>query len=113
LGLTTSLQVNPRVAKLLQLKVGHGLVVGQVVPNSPADKAGLRAGSNSIVVGDRIVTLGGDVLLEIDHQPITTFDQFVQYLESKTPNDTIELKIWRNGDLLTIQVPLTERPEIQ
>ena len=113
LGLTTSLQVNPRVAKLLQLDIDHGLVVGHVVAGSPADKAGLRAGTNRLLVGNQIVTLGGDVLVEVDNQPVTTFDQFVRYLESKQPNDTIKLKIWRNGDLLTIQVPLTERPEIQ
>ncbi|MEZ4574954.1 MAG: trypsin-like peptidase domain-containing protein [Vampirovibrionales bacterium] len=88
LGLTTNLQVNPRVAKLLQLDIDHGLVVGHVVAGSPADKAGLRAGTNRLLVGNQIVTLGGDVLVEVDNQPVTTFDQFVRYLESKQPNDT-------------------------
>lgn len=113
LGLTTSLQVNPRIATLLQLKVDHGLVIGQVIPGSPAAKAGLKAGQQKIKVAQQIITLGGDVIVEADGHPVLTFDQFLRDLEAKKPNDVIQLKIYRQGDLFSVTIPLTERPENQ
>jgi Do/DeqQ family serine protease len=59
-GLTLE-PVTPDVANQMGLKVKRGLVVDEVAPTSAASDAGLQS---------------GDVILEVNHRPVTSVDQF-------------------------------------
>jgi hypothetical protein len=72
------------------LESNSGVLVKTVVPNSPAY-------NNNILVDDVILTLNGKDVKD-DQTFIQTLKQY--------QNQTIKLHIFRNGDTLTVNVPL-------
>jgi|688.fasta_scaffold75788_4 serine protease Do len=79
------------------LSVNYGALVSQnedspaIVPNSPADKAGVRQ---------------GDVILEIDGQKIDAQNDLRRIIQKKKVDDVVKLKILRDDKNLEIGVKL-------
>jgi S1-C subfamily serine protease len=110
LGIMPGLEVSPYVAKTLGLPVEQGLMVGRVVPNSPAAQAGLRGGQRQWV-GNQAIMVGGDILTTVDGHPITTTDSFLNYIEAKRPGNSVELTVVNSkGQPRRITLVLVERP---
>ena len=80
----------------LNLSVNKGVVIVQVVADSPADKAGLRE-------GDVIVNIGG--------QDVTTVDEFTQVLNSCNIGQPLAIKYWRGKTEYTVTVTPVESPQ--
>lgn len=84
-----------------------GLLIAEVRPGGPAEKAGLRGPRItrrlpfSIKGEDRSAA---DLVVAIDDQKIATAEDFLGYIEEKRPGDEITLTIVREGR--RIQVPL-------
>jgi S1-C subfamily serine protease len=95
----------------------RGAIVNQVLTNSPAEDAGLRAGeepSNTHYPSICPETKGGDIIIAINDQPVTKFDDVLGYLQRTTsPGDTVTLTIWRNGETLQIDLVLAARPALE
>jgi hypothetical protein len=72
-----------------------GVKFAEVRENSPAAKAGLKA---------------GDVLTAFDGKPIRTLYDFTFALREKKPGDEVEVTVVRGGNPLTAKVVLTTRP---
>jgi S1-C subfamily serine protease len=55
---------------------------------------------------------GGDLIIAIDDEPVTTFDDLLVYLESrKSPGERVSLTVLRgDNDQQTITVVLGQRP---
>jgi len=70
---------------------GHGAFVQAVVPNAPAEKAGVRA---------------GDIIIGANRQAITSGAQLVQMIGGRGPGDLVELVVLRSGRRQTIKVAL-------
>ncbi len=92
----------------------RGAVIAEVLPNTPASRAGLRGGSEPSgthypsICPDR---RGGDVIVAINDYPVTKFDDLLIYLQRYTsPGDTVTLTVWRDGAQLPIDVVLAARP---
>ena len=100
----------PEVAKYLKLKVERGAMISEVVKGGPADKAGLKSGSQKIQVGNTVVIVGGDIVLKADQHEVKTNDQLIRYIREKKPGDTIVLNVYRKGDFIDVKVTLGERP---
>ncbi|MGE0200029.1 MAG: S1C family serine protease [Candidatus Melainabacteria bacterium] len=109
LGMQPGLEVNPAIAQALHLPVDAGLMVQNIVPASPADKAGLHGASQQVMIGNRPLFLGGDIIVKADNVPITEINHFVNYVESKRPGDRMTLEVYRDGQKLTLPVTLEER----
>lgn len=99
------------------LEVPHelrGAIVNQVLSGSPADRAGLHDGdaaSGTHYPGICPTQKGGDIILAINDQPVTKFDDVLSYLQRMTsPGDTVLLTIWRNGETLQLDLTLGARP---
>jgi serine protease Do len=83
--------------------VQEGALVQTVTNGSPADKAGLHAGSSS--------GRGADVIVSIDGKSVTSADDVVQAVSEKQPGDSVEIEYYRGNDKRTVTVKLGERPE--
>ncbi len=89
----------------------HGALVLEVVPGSPADKAGLR-GSHKAELYGKPMYVGGDVIVAVDGHKIESMSELVTYLALKTrPGQTIKLTVIRNGKRIEVPVTLAPRPE--
>jgi len=100
----------PEVAKYLKLKIERGALIAEVAKGGPADKAGLKGGSQRVQVGNTIVITGGDIVVRVDQREAKTNDELIRYIREKKPGDTITLQIYRKGDLMDVKVTLGERP---
>jgi 2-alkenal reductase len=86
---------------------GNGIYVRAVVPNSPADRAGLIGCCTS----GGALRLGGDYIIAVDGHPLIDSAELISYLVFETQvGDTIELTVQRNGEELTLPLILEPRP---
>jgi S1-C subfamily serine protease len=65
------------------------------VPDSPAARAGLRA---------------GDVIQTINNQPVTTTEQVQQIVERSSVGSQLQLQVQRNGQPAQVAVRLAPLP---
>jgi len=76
-----------------------GVFVAQAVAGGPAEKGGVQE---------------GDVVVAIDNQPITRFEDLISYLfQYTTPGQDVALTIDRGGREQTINVTVAERPSVE
>jgi len=87
--------ITPDMAELLKLKSDQGVIVAQVEPGSPAEKAGLQT---------------HDVILELNGKTIESYDAFRNKVAMLAPNSKADLLILRDSKRRTITVTLGERP---
>jgi len=90
--------VTPALAKAFNTTATSGALVGQVTPNSPAAKAGLKE---------------GDIITEINGQPVTDANQLRSKIGMMDPNTTAKLKVMRGGKMEEIAVTLGEFPSTE
>ncbi|MEM4237054.1 MAG: trypsin-like peptidase domain-containing protein, partial [Candidatus Caldarchaeum sp.] len=91
--------------------VTRGVLISQVVNNSPAQRAGLRGGDRTVVVNGVQIVVGGDVIVAVNGVPINSIDELLVYMEEKTsPGQTITLNIVRNNQFITVSLTLATRP---
>jgi S1-C subfamily serine protease len=89
----------------------RGVLIIEIVPDSPAAKTDLRGGETEIVIDGFDYLIGGDVIVQIDDQLVVEFDDLLGYIVAKTAvGQTISLQILRNGKLQMIDVILEARP---
>jgi S1-C subfamily serine protease len=103
--------MTPALAKALNLKEPRGVLVVEVIGGSPAEKAGIKAGTNTVRVDGRQVPLGGDIVLELDGHQVRKVDDILVYLQrEKSVGDTMDVTVLRNGQLQHINLHLDARP---
>ena len=101
LGVVMS-DLTEQTAKQLDLPVEEGALVQTVSNGSPAEKAGLHAGSST--------GRGADVIVSIDGKSVAGADDVVQAVSEKQPGDSVEIEYYRGNDKRTVTVKLGERP---
>jgi S1-C subfamily serine protease len=107
----SGVDVNPEIAKEMNLQNSTGFLVIQVTSDSPADKAGIRGGSVVSEINGRQTELGGDVIIGVDNNSIRKIDDLLSYLErEKQVGDNITLSIVRDGQVQTVNLTLASRP---
>jgi serine protease Do len=78
--------------------VKTGVVVTEVVPGSPADRAGMEK---------------YDVIVEMDGKPIENSIDLRQHLYNDTKiGDTMKVKVYRQGKMMELKVKLTEGSQL-
>ena len=102
----------PDLAGKMDLKTTQrGVLVEEIIPNSPAEKVGLRASARQVTVNGQPVNVGGDVITAIDNQPVVNMEDLIAYLASSTTvNQKVTLTILRDGKQETLDVTLIARP---
>jgi S1-C subfamily serine protease len=100
----------PQLAERLDLKADYGGLLAEVVPNSPADKAGLQGGDGKIRFQGIPVTTGGDVILSVDGRKVLRPEDLARIISSFLPGDRVTLEILHEGDRKKVDVTLGARP---
>ena len=108
--------VSPICADDLKIdKSLRGAYVEEVIGGAPASKAGLRGGnqrSKTKYLGICPATTGGDIILAINGEPVSSFDNILAYLEYyASPGDRVKLDVLRDGQTITLEMLLAPRPE--
>ena len=73
---------------------GPGVLVDAVVPASPAETAGIKA---------------GDILLQLAEMPIANLQGYTDLLKSLSPGDTVPAVIQRDGKTINMEVTVIAR----
>ncbi|HEC99970.1 MAG TPA: trypsin-like serine protease [Proteobacteria bacterium] len=109
--LGASLQtLRPSLAEALKLPVREGVIVAEVVKNGPADRAGLRGATRQVRLGNTIVAIGGDIILQIDGKKVESGDVLIRYLREKKPGDRVLLTVLRGSKTINVPLTLGKRP---
>ena len=84
-------EVTPEKVKELRLPAERGALLGKIVPDSPAAKAGLKE---------------NDVIIEINGQRVEGSEQFRRMIREIPSGRTAQLSVWRDGRQQTVTVTL-------
>lgn len=82
------------LAKAFDLDLTHGVVIAQVVPDSPADKAGIKE---------------RDVIVKVDGNEIHDFSELANAIGLRRPGEKVKITLVRDGKRKTVTATLAER----
>ena len=103
-------ELTPSLARHFGFPVLRGAVVTSVGLGTPAERAGLRGGTRTVIFGDLSFRLGGDLVVAVDREPIRNGDDVVRAISTRLPGQTVTLTVYRSGRRRTIPVRLGARP---
>jgi serine protease Do len=108
----TGISLYPDLAEAMDLaRDQRGALVAEVVAGGPADKGGLLGSENQVTLDGMDVNVGGDVIIEIDGNPVQDMDDLIAYLSANTVVDQeVNLLVLRDGAEAEVQVTLEARP---
>lgn len=86
--------IDEGIARYYDLRNTRGVIVTRIVPNSPADKAGIRV---------------GDIILEIEGFKINNEKTVYGVFQEFRVNQTIEIKVLRDNQELTRRMTLVRK----
>jgi S1-C subfamily serine protease len=96
----------------VQTPGGGGVMVAGLVARGPAASGGIRGPSEVGLLGNLRVPIGADYILAIDGEPVTTDRDITVLLETKhRVGDRVKVTLWREGQVLDLEVALGERPD--
>jgi S1-C subfamily serine protease len=99
------------LAAALELPEQGGLLIQGVERGSPAEEAGLRGPQRAVIVGDRQLRIGGDLITAVEGQPADSNDALRTVLDRKRSGDSLRLTVYRNGRAVPVTVRLGEAPQ--
>jgi S1-C subfamily serine protease len=102
--------LEPRIARLFHLPVTQGVIVASVRPNTGASRAGLKAATNEVTVEGETWPAGGDVIVKVDGQPVTSIERLIDVIASKKPGDEIDVEVVRGTSRVHLTVKLGRQP---
>lgn len=88
------LELNGAVSKELNIKETQGFLIKKISKNSGAEKAGLKE---------------GDIIMQLDNQKVTSFAELTGYVNTKRPNDKIQVTVIRDDKKVTLPVALSKK----
>lgn len=87
-------ELNSKVSKELGITDTEGFYVSKVTKNSGAEKAGLQE---------------GDIIKKLDNQSINSFAELSGYINTKRPNDKVQVTFVRDGKTKVVGVTLVKK----
>ena len=89
-------ELTPELAESFKLGEVQGVLISEVVRNSPADQAGIKA---------------GDILTAVDSKPLTDSNAMLETISGLQPGKVAVLKLLRNQREVVVQVKVGKRPK--
>jgi len=101
--------INAELASSMELPEDTaGVLIQTITAESPADEAGLRGSYKPVEIDGQEVMVGGDVIIRVDRQAVTSIEELVDVINASEPGDEVSLSILRDGRTLRISVTLGE-----
>src|SRR6266545_4473031 len=88
--------MTPELAKGFGLKEAKGVLISDVVQDSPADRAGIAA---------------GDIVTEFDKKKVETPQDLQKAVALTAPGKGVPLKVWRDKGEKTLEIKIGETPD--
>jgi len=108
----SGLSVDSEIAERMNLEEERGFLILEVVEDSPADKAGLKAGNETVEIRGQEVDIGGDIITAINGEEMEDIEEILLYLERETRvGQTVNITVVRDGEKRDIPLTLESRPD--
>lgn len=86
-------EMTPELLEHFGVSAEGGVMVSEVVEDSPAYRAGLEV---------------GDIITGVDDQPVTSARRLAHAVRTSEPGRTVALEVWRDGGPMSIRATLDE-----
>jgi serine protease Do len=89
-------RIDGELGEALSVEEGSGVLVGQVMDDSPASKAGIKE---------------GDVIVKVDGSDVESPEMLGELIRSKSDGEKVNVQLLRDGKSKSVTVTLAEAPE--
>ena len=89
-------ELTPELVDSFKLGSANGLLITEIIKNSPAERSGIRT---------------GDILLSIDRNAINNWSTMLETVANIPPGKVVAVEVVRNGIKQTLQVKVGKRPQ--
>ena len=84
----------------------YGIVVTELSPDGPADRAGVEAPTNALMIGGQLLPVGGDIILAANGRETRQMIDLQQIVLEKEAGDSLRLTLWQQGEEREVEVTL-------
>ncbi len=88
-------ELTPELAESFKLGDAHGVLITEIIKDSPAERAGMKT---------------GDLLFAIDDQSINQWSAMLETIANIPPGKTIDVAIMRNSSKQILHIKVAKRP---
>jgi S1-C subfamily serine protease len=103
-----SYPIGPDLAEQMGLDADSGVLIQQVVPGGAAQRAGLRGGTERAYVGNQQILLGGDLIIAIDGEQVTSPQDIAAMMDKHQAGDAVSVTVLRGHRQITVKLTLGE-----
>ena len=104
--------VDQRLSSIVRIPLVPGYLVEVVYDGSPADRAGIRGGSTSIILQGDEYLLGGDIVTAINGQPVRNHQDYITRVNTLKPGQRVRVVVMREGQQRELVLTVAERPRL-
>jgi serine protease Do len=103
--------LSPEIAQAMGLPQGQtGVLIVEVVSDSPADEVGLRGGDKLATIQGQQLLIGGDVITAWGDKPVTQMRELQSFVSESHPGHQVAITVLRDGTQVDVQATLQARP---
>ncbi len=104
-------QLFPSLVRYAKLSVNQGILVSRVKAGGNAESAGIQGGRTSKAVrsGSTVIYLGGDIIVGINGENISSLGDLYVALERSRPGDEVTVNLVRGRKRIDVELILSKR----
>ena len=103
-----SLAIGPSLAQQIGLPTDYGVLVQKVIPGGAAERAGLKGGNQEAYLGNTPIYLGGDLIVGIDGNQVTSPQDISEIMDRHQAGDTVTVTFFRGSRKMAVKLTLGE-----
>jgi S1-C subfamily serine protease len=107
-----TLPIGPDLAQQIGLPADNGILIERVLPGGAAERAGLHGGTQLAYMGNTQVMLGGDLIVALDAQQISTPQDLSTALNAHHAGDSVVLTVFRGRQRMNVKVTLSDAKQV-
>jgi len=104
------IDLTPDLSKQIGLNLTKGLLITSITGGSPAEKAGLHAGTFTEMYKGTEMNVGGDIISKIDNEEVSHMDNVTAHIKQKKVGDKVTFTIVRDSKIQQVDLILGETP---